>query len=134
MLIEWTEDLAVGIAEIDNQHRELFSRINQLLEACTQGKGKDAVSDIVRFLEEYVVVHFSAEEKLMEKYSYPDYRDHKKLHEQFVTDFSGLKEKLETEGPGPHIVIMTNRVVVTWLNSHIRNVDKNVGAYLKTKL
>jgi hemerythrin len=46
MAIEWTDDLAVGIVEIDNQHKELFHQINQLLEACNQGKGKETVGKI----------------------------------------------------------------------------------------
>lgn len=43
MAIEWTDELATGVNKIDNQHKELFKRINNLLDACNQGKGKDEV-------------------------------------------------------------------------------------------
>ncbi len=134
MAIEWTEDLAVGSLEIDNQHKELFKRINQMLEACTQGKGKEVLNEIIGFLESYVVTHFGTEEALMKQYNYPDYLNHKKQHEQFIQSFMGLKNELATTGPGTHIVVMTNRTVVNWLNGHIRNVDKLLGAFLKDKL
>jgi hemerythrin len=133
MAIEWTVDLSVGIAEIDEQHKELFKRINQLLEACNQGKGKETVGQTIEFLGNYVLEHFGSEEAQMIKYNYPDYSQHKAYHTEFIKSFSELKAKFEADGPGSHIVIMTNRVVVGWLNSHIRNVDKLFGAYLQTK-
>ncbi len=133
MAIEWTEDLAVGVEIIDDQHKELYQRINRLLEACTQSKGREVVGETIKFLEDYVVTHFGQEEGYMQKYNYPDYLKHKGYHEEFIKSFEELKAKFESDGPGPHIVIMTNRVVVGWLNSHIRNVDKLLGAYLKDR-
>ena len=134
MAIEWTEDLAVGAKEIDDQHKELFAMINQMLDACNQGKGKQVLNKILGFLENYVVNHFGTEERLMRQYDYPDYASHKNHHEQFIQSFMGLKKEMEATGPGTHIVIMTNRTVVAWLNSHIRNVDKRLGAFLKDKI
>lgn len=134
MAIEWTEDLAVGSKEIDDQHKELFRMINQMLEACNQGKGKEVLEEILGFLEKYVVTHFGTEERLMQQYNYPDYPSHKNHHEQFIKSFMDLKKEMTTTGPGTHIVIMTNRTVVGWLNSHIRNVDKLLGAFLKDKI
>ena len=134
MAIQWTEDLAVGVREIDEQHKELFRMINQMLEACNQGKGKSVLTELLGFLENYVVDHFGTEEKLMQQYDYPDYLSHKDHHGQFIKSFKELKDEMEKTGPGTHIVIMTNRVVVGWLNSHIRNVDKLLGAFLKDKI
>ena len=133
MAIEWTEDLAVGFEIIDEQHKELYRRINELLESCGQGKAREVVGETIKFLEDYVVSHFGREESLMQKYGYPDYPKHKGYHTEFINSFKELKAKFEADGPGPHIVIMTNRIVVGWLNSHIRNVDKLLGAYLKDK-
>ncbi|MGE5583903.1 MAG: bacteriohemerythrin [Bacillota bacterium] len=134
MAIEWTEDLAVGITEIDNQHHELFRRIDQLLNACNQGKGREMVGEIIEFLGEYVIEHFGTEESYMDRYNYPGSASHKEQHRQFINGFRELKQRFETDGPGTHIVIITNRVVVDWLNRHIRNVDKLLGSFLKDKL
>lgn len=134
MAIEWTDDLAVGVTEIDDQHKELFKKVNQLLDACSEGKGKETVGEIIKFLGEYVIHHFSCEEANMKKYNYPEFASHKAHHAQFITSFGELKDKFEADGPMPHIVIMTNRVVVGWLISHIRNVDRVMGDYLKTKM
>ncbi|HHZ20157.1 MAG TPA: hemerythrin family protein [Firmicutes bacterium] len=133
MLVEWTEDLAVGVEEIDNQHKELYKRLNSLLEACSQGKGRETISQTLAFLGEYTVSHFSAEEKLMAKHNYPEIEQHKEQHKWFVEAFMDLKKQLEEYGPAGHIVIKTNRVLVGWLNSHIRNIDKKLGLFLQDK-
>lgn len=134
MEIQWTQDLSVGVAEVDQQHQELFNRINTLLIACKQGKGRDHLTEIIDFLGEYTVKHFETEKKLMSDHDYPEMDSHIAQHEIFIENFSMLKQKLEQDGPGGHIVIETNRVVITWLNSHIRNVDQNLGAFLSGKV
>lgn len=133
MGLEWTSMMAVGVDAIDTQHRQLFEQINRLLEACNQGKGKESIDQIVNFLEKYVVNHFQAEQKLMQETHYPDYLKHKGLHEQFIESFGRLKEQIAKEGNTINIVILTNRMVVGWLNDHILNVDKELGKYLNSR-
>ena len=36
--MEWTNNLATGVPEIDNQHKEIFNRVNKLSAACSEGK------------------------------------------------------------------------------------------------
>jgi len=132
--VQWRESLATGIEEIDNQHKELIRRIQKLFEACNQGRGRDEVKNIVKFLEDYVVTHFKAEEQLQQKYSYPEYNQHKAQHDKFIEDFQEFKCKLEQEGISTSSVIHINRMVVDWLIKHISNTDKAMGAFLKTKM
>jgi hemerythrin len=132
--ILWTPDLATTVDEIDRQHKELFRRINDLLDACNEGRGKEEVQKVIRFLQDYVVTHFGEEERYMEKYKYPQYRDHKVQHKEFMENFSQLKKQFDSEGPGVHVVISTNYIVVDWLRNHIRKVDKALGAFLQDKL
>ncbi len=134
MALEWTEDLATGSSDIDMQHKELFKRINALLEACRKGKGKTEVNEVVRFLDDYVVQHFSEEEKYMKKYDYARYGTHKAQHLEFIDNFSELKRQIEHEGPGVHLVVKTNHMIVQWLVNHICKVDRALGTFLKTKV
>jgi hemerythrin len=131
MSIQWTEDLATGNNEIDNQHKEIFRRIESLLEACRAGKGREQVGDVVRFLQDYVVVHFNAEEKIQKEHTYPEYKAHKAMHEQFIKDFAGLKKQFDEEGGSIATVLATNRVVVDWLVNHIKKTDKAMAVWLK---
>jgi hemerythrin len=132
--IVWTTEYAVGVPLIDQQHQELFRRINALLQACNEGQGKEKVGEILNFLEEYVQVHFGSEEEVMIKHAYPEYLAHRKQHQHFVENFMDLKRKFEQEGAGIHLVVTTNKVVVDWLRNHILLTDTKLGAFLKERI
>lgn len=136
--MQWTEDLAVGIEKIDEQHRELFEKINDLVAAVKQSVCKYKIGDTIKFLEDYVVFHFGEEEKLMQQFGYPGYPAHKDQHEKFIANFNELKKELpKLEGgkkPGSYdLSVETNQVVVDWILDHIAKVDKQLGAFLKDK-
>ena len=132
--MEWTQDLSTGVNEIDDQHKELFLRINSLLDSCRQGRGKAEVGKVIIFLEDYVLTHFGTEEKYMIESGYPDFVSHKAQHTEFIANFSELKGKFQNEGVGVHVVLHANRLVVDWLINHIRKKDKSLGGFLKTNL
>lgn len=134
MALEWTQDLSTDSDEIDNQHKELFRRINSLLDACNQGKGREEVGKTLQFLEDYVITHFSAEEEYMQRYNYHGYSTHKAQHLGFIKDFTDLKKQLQEEGPAIQVIIRTNHLLVDWILNHIRRIDKTMGAFLKTKI
>lgn len=134
MALQWTQALSVGVDEIDNQHKELFNRINNLHTAISQGKGKEDIAKVIKFLEDYVITHFGAEERYMTRYDYPGYLAHKAQHTEFIKDFSNLKKEFETQGATSYLVIQVNLRVGDWLINHIGKVDKALGTFLETKI
>jgi hemerythrin len=133
MVLKWNEKLATGIEKIDTQHRELFTRINKLLDACTQRRGEETIDEVMKFLEDYIVVHFGTEEEFMLKYGYPDYPSHRAQHAKFISEFSELKRRLRS-GRVSTVVVPTNRLLVDWWINHISRVDKELGAFLRSRL
>lgn len=134
MAIEWRKSYEVGVEKIDTQHKELFLKINNLLEACSARKGKEEVLNTIDFLGDYVITHFSDEEKLQRDNDYPEYKNHKAAHENFIKDYKKLKERMEEEGVSVNFIVSVNKVVVDWLINHIATADKAVGAFLKSKV
>ncbi len=137
-MIKWTEELSLGIETIDSQHKELFNRINSLVEAIRESACKYKIGDVISFLEDYVQTHFEEEEKVMIRYKYPHYDFHKSQHEYFKRELTTLKpELLELEGgknPGSYeLSVTTNKLVVDWILEHVSKVDKELGKFLKTK-
>jgi len=134
MAIAWTPDLSIGIREIDEQHQEMFRQINNLLEAFDQGKGPEGVSQMIAFLEKHVIEHFGAEENYMFRFKYPNDAHHRIQHRIFRRNLLNLKSRLDTEGASGPLLDATHGLVVMWLHDHIRNVDKLLGSFLKTRL
>src|SRR5690554_2343808 len=134
MAIKWSDTYATGIVIVDEQHQGLFRAVDQLLNACSEGKGKQEVDKIMEFLSEYVIKHFSTEEELQQRYDYPGFQRHKKLHDDFISAFGDLKRRFEAEGPTLSFVTNINKTVVEWLIKHIGQVDLKMGAYLLEKM
>jgi hemerythrin len=134
MPLTWTASLSVGVNEIDNQHKELFNKINSLLDAMSKGKGRDEIEKVIQFLSDYVVMHFNTEEKMMTIHKYPEMASHKGQHNSFTMKLQDLKKKLAAEGPTSTVVIEAQPLLVDWWYNHINKVDKVLGEFLKRKV
>lgn len=134
MLIKWSEELATGFHEIDNQHKEIFKRADKLAEACRSGKGKDEIDEVFLFLNDYVLKHFGQEEDLMQKFSYPGYGLHKVQHRKFLDQFTEMKNRLESSGRSSELAIQANVLLMDWLAVHIKSYDKSLGVFLRTRV
>ena len=131
MSIQWTSNLATGVTEIDNQHREIFNRVNRLSEACSEGRGKEEVMRLLLFLQDYVMEHFAAEEKLQVQSGYPGYAMHRSQHTRFIADITRLATAFKTDGATLSLVIMTNKTLTAWLVQHIGKSDMELADHLR---
>jgi len=134
MVIVWKKELATGNEEIDNQHKELFRRFNNLQSACKQGRGLDELSNLLTFLGEYVRSHFALEEQLQIDHDYPGYLKHKEQHDDFIHNFKELEDQLNTKGTTSTLLMQTNYVLVNWLTRHFIWTDKELASFLHTAI
>ncbi|MBO5485898.1 MAG: hemerythrin family protein [Eubacterium sp.] len=131
MRAEFTDNLITGNKTIDEQHKELISKINGLLEAVEGSQGQAAAMRTLNFLNDYVIYHFDAEEKLQEEVGYPGLADHKKQHEILKQTVADLTDMLnEEEGASPAFVEQLNKKVIEWLYKHIEGFDRSVAEYI----
>ena len=132
MAIEWTPDLAVGVDEIDSQHRKLFEAVNKLMTAMWEGKGKEETGNLLTFLSDYVMTHFTMEEGLMKALEYPAYIRHKSMHNQFTEELAALKKKYDRGEIDSSSCITVLDGTCEWLRNHISKVDKALGTFIKS--
>lgn len=130
MKYELTDDLLTGNALIDSEHRELFAAVNNLMDACAQGKGRDQIQKTVQFLGDYVAKHFRDEEGLQTKSNYPGYPAHKQFHDGYRRKLAEATQVLTREGPSVKALGDLNGVVAI-LVSHIRTEDKRLARHIK---
>lgn len=128
---DWDPSWETGNQLIDTQHKEFIRRINNLLEACSQGKGRDELFSAAQFLSEYTEKHFGDEEKLQQQYAYPDRVNHKKMHEGFKKTVREINERLEREGTSVALVGKINSDVAGWLINHIKKQDVKVAKHIE---
>jgi hemerythrin len=125
--------LLTGLDAIDDQHRELFARIGQLVEASKNHRSREEVVRLLEFLGGYVVDHFAAEEQIMQEVSYPRLGGHRAEHLQFVKELGILRHELKSEGPSNLFVIRVGNRVTEWLREHIYRTDRILADWLKSQ-
>jgi hemerythrin len=119
--VEWSDDLSVGIEEIDSQHKVLVDLVNQMHEAIHQRHGSDVVIDILNQLTDYTRIHFAVEESLMRILNYPGYEDHRDVHEELVQHIVELQEKVASGKTSIGFELM--HFLKVWLTKHILEED-----------
>lgn len=130
-LLTWNENYSVGIKEIDIQHKKLVELINSLHEGMKIGKGKEILGVILNELVDYTVYHFGFEEKLFEKYGYPETIIHKRQHSDLVAQ---VKKFVDSYNGGSSIItIEIMNFLRDWLTQHIAGSDKKYSSFLNNK-
>ncbi|WP_313527002.1 bacteriohemerythrin [Anaerotignum sp.] len=133
MAFTWTKDLETGNTQIDTEHKELIQAINNLLEACSSGKGRAEISNTMDFLNQYTKTHFAHEQVLQQKYKYPDFDNHKKYHEGFIKVVDDISTRLKANGPTIQLVGEINMQLGSWLINHIKREDVKVAKHIMTQ-
>lgn len=129
-MVQWHDDLSVGVLEVDIQHKLLFEKFNAFLDACEKNAEMDGIYRLFWFLEAYAITHFSEEEKLMQRVGYPEYARHREKHVEFAASVSNFKARLHAEGPNPDLVSSITRFISGWLIDHISNMDRAIGRFV----
>jgi len=130
MIAEWWEDLATGNTTIDNQHKELFRRINSLLAACEERKGRDEVGNLLLFLKNYVKTHFTDEEALQLRYNYPHFIEHRDEHDAFIQNLLLVEEQFNSEGTSLLVIVNAGKMALQWVQNHIYQSDKKMAEFV----
>ena len=130
-MIEFDPVLLTGIESIDAQHRELFARVNRLIEASRARRSKEEVGHLLDFLGSYVVEHFASEEEAMAAHAYPRAEAHQGEHRQFVKELEALRKESRAEGPTPLLVMHVTSRTTEWLREHIYRTDRLLGDWIR---
>lgn len=130
-LVEWSEQLSVGIEEIDNQHKVLVDLLNELHQAIVEHHGSEAAHRILARLLEYTRIHFAVEESLMRILGYPDYEEHKHHHEMLLNEVRLLSQKLYDDKKSISFELL--HFLKMWLTKHIMEEDKQYTPFLLSK-
>lgn len=127
-LMTWTEaEYGTTVDMFDQQHQELFNRLNTLNDAVGDGD-REAIGSRLDSLIDYVVEHFQSEERQMKEKSFDGLAKHREEHENLVSTCADLQKKFhanEAEIEEETMVYLKN-----WLNNHIPVTDRSYGPAL----
>jgi len=119
--VEWKNEYSVGVKAFNDDHKRLFSYLNELHDGLNAGFKVAEMEYILKGLVDYTTSHFQREERLMVKHNYPDYKVHKDEHEallkevgEFYADFKAGKKAFS---------FALLEFLNSWISNHILQRD-----------
>jgi len=128
MAVLWKEEYKVGIDKIDEQHKQLFDKIEQLLEIAKSGNrnsNQQKCMEIIDFLVDYTVFHFDTEQELQRDRKYVSYAQHVKIHTDFKNTIQVYKELLSKDFSAKTLKSFIG-TMLAWLVNHVCVCDRKI--------
>ena len=132
MAIRWTKALSVGIASIDEQHKELFRRAKAFLDGI-EGRSRQDIGILLSYLRAYAVTHFGEEEEAMRTSGFPGYDRHKAQHDRFLKDLLALSREPDRRGGKGVAAGDLGTFLRKWLHEHVSVTDAEMARYLVSR-
>jgi hemerythrin len=130
-LIAWKDEYSVKIKEIDEQHKVLVGMVNEMHDAMSKGQGKDVLGPILDGLIEYTKKHFATEERLMQRYQFPEYNEHKAKHTKMAEKVLALQA--DYHKGSFQLTYEVSKFLKDWLNKHILGTDMKYSVFFNSK-
>ena len=120
--LQWEEKYSVGVKLIDDQHKMMFTTINELIEALGSIPTKEKISGIINQLVEYKRFHFATEERYFKEFGYEKTEEHIVKHQQFNTKLTEIQSKYGDDISGLAFELID--FLEDWLLNHLLTADQ----------
>ena len=124
----WDKALSVQIEEIDDDHRKLVNLYNILNHSVVEGDATDYIEAVMEELISCTVWHFRHEQRLMLKYGYEGFAEHKSEHQELIESARELQQKLLQDRKS--LSSEDIEFLEHWLIGHVLGADMDLGSYL----
>jgi len=121
--IQWVAEYSIGNIEVDEQHKVLFTMINDFFHQ----DNKEAAIMLFQSLSSYIDLHFESEENLLRQINYPNTEEHINKHGELREKFHLLRGKLDDYDIDVHHKIAM--FLYNWLAKHILKADMEYKSY-----
>ncbi|MDR0584366.1 MAG: hemerythrin domain-containing protein [Treponema sp.] len=120
-----------GVKTINDQHKKIFDFTTDLFAHCVGDDEEENLyfEAVIGDAAELIKTHFKTEEELMleTKFSFYEYTDHKKEHEEFVCAVNNYIEQFQASRSTN--LLMFASYVKWWVIGHIKRHDRKYINY-----
>jgi hemerythrin len=129
--LKWNSSHAVFVAEIDDDHKEIFDAVAELQGALSEQGSAADVNGLTERLALRIEDHFAHEERLMRAARYGLLSWHKRGHDAARKRIARFIKRIgagDTEAGTALIAYLAE-----WLHNHTRLPDRMLGAFLRNQ-
>ena len=126
----WSSMFSVHVPYIDNQHKKLFSLLNDLYSSIKEPNAEGSIFQKLNDFLHYSEMHFKDEEDILDLIKFPQIKlkRHKRIHENIIEQLYKLNDQL-TKGD-EKLLFNLEYFLNAWIIRHILINDKEFQPYL----
>ena len=127
-LLEWKPEYSVGIASMDDEHREMIDLINDVYAKLGTSSDPDAIEDGLENIYSTISLHFALEERIMREQSYAEYAEHKEDHEDLLDEIRDLMDEFVVDQDAGGRLL--EKRLSDWFGRHFASFDARLHGKL----
>lgn len=120
--LAWKDEYSVKVKEIDDQHKQLFEIINNLISILNTAPKEDKIVEIVKTIVTFKEVHFATEEKYFTQFHFEGASEHIAAHKTFGEKVAAIQ--LEHQGDTISFAFALVDFLEDWLIGHLMHMDQ----------
>ena len=130
VLLQWTSQLEIDLAIVDDQHRNLVDLLNETYRIAMTGDTGQALADVFEELEMYTLNHFRDEEALMRRMDYEFLGVHQEEHRELAARVVAYRDAYD-RGEGDILELL--EFMKAWLLTHLAGADRLIGDFIRRR-
>lgn len=132
MLLLWTENLRVGVEDLDEDHKRLIAMVNALHGAIQAGYGSKMLKRVLDDLERYAWDHCTREEVSFLETDYPDAAAHSAEHDELRQMIAKMKQRRDL-GTDRDLSVDVMNLIYIWITNHIYSRDRKYAEFVRAR-
>ena len=129
--IEWTDELSIGIKEIDEQHKNLIELANSLCKKIELVDNHDMVQKAFDIFITQSKIHYKEEEDLMTKHNYPRSGSHIGEHNELLQKVKSVSYLCSVNDQT--VISSLTTIFSGYFTHHFHGEDKSLAIYLNSR-
>lgn len=121
-LLRWNDNYSIDLSIIDKQHLKWIEIINKFFKFFREGKASRKMDEIYKELIDYTEYHFGFEEKYLSDFKFENFKQHKKIHDDFINTIKGYYE--QHKAGKVDIAYQLMIYLKQWVKYHIQEHDR----------
>jgi hemerythrin len=128
MLLVWKDEFAVDNGPIDQDHKMLVVRINEVLQRLNDNPCPDNVLKALYSLRMHAEFHFRREERIQAEHGYAGLEEHAAEHRAVLANFDRIFEEIEVLPPDAVIPDHKAKkaMLYRWVLHHLIDTDQDL--------
>ena len=123
-----SEDIDVGVPEIDSEH-DLLLGLVRALEVAVISAPRPQVQALLQQLSEFASVHFSTEEIMMRLYAYQELAGHQLEHARLIDQIDQVRSEFAAGNVQPTKSFAS--ALRHWFTEHVRTHDLALARFVR---